>query len=650
MVTRNIRTSVAQEAKALAWKRCCGSLVVSWVLAGSAYGNTGQLSALAELNLEDLGNIEITSVSKYAQRLQDAAAAVYVITQEDIRRSGATSIAEALRLAPNLQVARYASNGYAISARGFNTTTTNKLLVLIDGRSVYTPLYSGVFWDVQDTLIGDIERIEVISGPGASLWGANAVNGVINVITRNAADTQGTLATLRVGSEEKTGSVRYGGKTEEGTAYRMYTKYFDRGASVNAAGSAKRDAWDNGQAGFRVDHVDNMQAKQRWTAQGDIYRGSSEQATYDDRHVEGANLLGRWSSDLEQGHLQIQGYFDHTKRDQPGLFAESLDSFDLDVQHRFNIGNQQTFLWGGGYRYSSDRVQTSTTLAFLPGDTHLSTANFFVQDQITLIPNTVQLSLGTKFERNNYSGWDIQPDARLSWRVSDQHQLWGALSRAARAPSRFDRDLYIPGPPATPILNGGPEFTSEILTAYQLGYKGQWSSKLSLSATVFYNDYKKLRSLDRDATTGIYTINNHLEGTSQGVELWGELRPTQRWRVYAGYTYLDKNLRLLPGASNPSGTATEGNDPRHQLSLRSLLDLPYNLELDSMVRHISALPNPGVPAYTAFDVRLGWKPSKQWELALVAQNLFDDQHPEFGSASNRSEIQRNIFIKSTWKF
>ena len=620
--------------------------VISMSLLTQAHSNMTDQPNLIELSLEDLGDIEITTVSKSTQKLREAAASIYVITHEEIRRSGATSISEALRLAPNLQVARTASNAYAISSRGFNTTTTNKLLVLLDGRSVYTPLYSGVFWDVQDTLMEDIERIEVISGPGATLWGANAVNGVINIITRNAADTHGTLVTTTLGSEEKGIGVRQGGKTTSGIDYRFYAKRFDRGASLNAAGGVLQDSWKGAQGGFRIDNSSDKQ--QPWTLQGDLYSGSSEQRLSDDRRVEGANLLGRWNRKLDNGHVQVQTYIDHTKREYPGSWSESLDTIDIDAQHQFKIG-QHEILWGGGYRYADDKVQNGLTFAFLPEHAHLKNANFFVQDQIDLIANTLKLTVGTKFEHNNYSGLDIQPDARLSWVVNDKHQLWGGISRAVRAPSRIDRDIYAPAPPSSPFLAGGSNFTSEVLTAYQLGYRGQFASRFTLSTTIFYNDYKKIRSIERDGG-GVLFFANRIEGTGQGVELWGDLQLTQSLRVHMGYVYIEKHLTLPADNYNPAGVAAEGNDPKHQVSLQSSLNLPYNIEFDSIVRYISALPSPAVPSYTAFDFRLSWKPTPKWELAFVAQNLLDNQHAEFGAANNRSEIERSIFIKSTWKF
>src|SRR3989475_1722694 len=423
-------------------------------------------SELTELSLEELMNVEVTSVSKKAEPLSNAAASVYVITREDIRRYGATSIPEILRLAPNLQVARVSASQYAISARGFNSTSANKLLVLIDGRTVYTPLFSGVFWDVQDTMIEDIERIEIISGPGGTLWGSNAVNGVINIITRQSQDTKGALVSLGEGTEERGAGVRYGAKLGEDATFRIYGKGFYRDNTVRGDGTNVQDSWKKGQVGFRTDWGRGSDA---FTLQGDGYTGTIAQVG-DNASISGANLLGRWNRTLQDGSaLKVQAYFDRTRRVVPGTFGELLDTYDIDAQHRFQWGTRNEIVWGGCYRLMHDAVTNSAVLAFLPNVKSLQLINVFLQDSIALREH-LQLTVGTKLESNSQTGWEVQPNARLAWKVRDDTLLWSAVSRVVRTPSRVDRDFFTPAPLQ---FNGGPDFKSEKLIAYEIGYRGQ---------------------------------------------------------------------------------------------------------------------------------------------------------------------------------
>lgn len=550
---------------------------VAWVLAVWLTFPYGTLAAdgrfepkrLGELSLEELANIEITSVAKRPQKLRDAASSIYVITRQDIHRYGATTIAEALRLAPNLQVAQQTSSQYAISARGFNSTTANKLLVMIDGRSIYTPLFSGVFWDIQDTLLEDIDRIEVISGPGATLWGTNAVNGVINIITRNARDTAGTLATAFASPEKQGAAARYGAKLPGDAAWRLFAKVSNMNATEDANGNRVQDAWRLGQAGFRYERkagADDM------SLLGTVYSGSSEQPIFDRKIFERVSVTGRWDRRLDAGsHMQVQAYLDNAKRVYPGTFGENRTTANIDIQYGLKIGRHD-ILSGAGYRYADDRVDNSSLLAFLPPRQILRNANVFVQDDIALMQDRLNLTLGAKAESNTYSGIDLQPNVRLSWRASEYHQLWAAVSRAARSPSRIDRDFFVRLSPAL-FLAGGPDFKSEILTAYELGYRGTLGAFGSLSATVFYNRYKSLRNIEIVAP-GTAVLSNRMEGETAGLELWGELRPSRTWRLQWGYLYLRKNLRLPAGSTDPFGIPAAGNDPSNQFSLRSSLDLP----------------------------------------------------------------------------
>jgi iron complex outermembrane receptor protein len=622
--------------------RTAGAAVAFVVAPGLAAAQ--QVADLADLSLEQLGNIEITSVSRRTERLSEAPASIFVITGEDIRRAGVTSLPEALRLAPILQVARTSASQYAISARGFNNSIGNKLLVLIDGRTVYTPLFSGVFWDAQDVMLEDVERIEVISGPGATLWGANAVNGVINVITRPAQSTQGLLVAGGAGNIERGASVRHGGTFGADGHYRLYGKYFDRDNTERANGTAVRDGWDKGQVGFRADWGG---ANRTITLQGDAYRGELEQAAPGKTKIGGLNLLGRWNQKLADGSdLRVQTYYDRIEREIPGSFREELDIVDVEFQHAVRPLGAHRVLWGAGYRYARDHVQNSAALAFLPADRDLNWWNLFVQDEIAL-RSGLQLTLGAKLESNDYTGVEVLPSARLAWQPAADRLIWGAVSRAVRAPSRLDREFFIPGT-APFLLKGGPNFQSEISNVIEIGYRAQASSAVSYSVTAFHHRHDRLRSVE-PAPGGGFVLDNKIEGKTSGLEAWGSYRVTSAWRLSGGLVLLDQDLRLKPGSANTGGESALGNDPTHQWMLRSTLDITARHEFDLAVRRIGALPNPGVPAYTAVDARLGWRPRNDVELSLTLQNLFDPMHPEFGSAATRSEIERSVFLKLLWR-
>ncbi|HSV44163.1 MAG TPA: TonB-dependent receptor, partial [Ramlibacter sp.] len=528
----------------------------------------------------------------------------------------------------------------------FNSTTANKLLVLIDGRSSYTPLFSGVFWDVQDTFIEDIERIEVISGPGGTLWGANAVNGVINVITRSARDTAGGLVSVAAGSDERNVGARWGGKLGDNANFRAYAKGFERDSTLRARGGSARDDFKNAQIGFRIDGgpVGNS-----FTVQGDSYDGSTDQTRPGRVQVAGTNLLARWNRTLDDGStLQLQTYFDHTQRDYPGQFAETLNTFDAEAQHSFTRGAHQ-LLWGGGYRGSRDSVGNSALLAFLPARQRLNLANVFAQDTVAL-GERLRLTLGAKLEHNNYTGMEFQPNARLAWQLTEQSLLWSSLSRAVRTPSRLDRELYafLPANPSIVTLAGGPNFESEKLTALEIGYRAQPSPRLSYSVTAYRHKYDDLRSVEGLLPS---VIANMMEGTTHGLELWGSWQATDWWRVSAGLNTLHKDLRFKPGSTD-TRLQGAGNDPKHQVTLRSSMNIGARGEFDVNLRSVGALPNPAIPSYVALDLRLGWDVSKDVELSLTGFNLLDRSRPEFGSAtgtSPRGEVPRSFLVKLLWK-
>jgi iron complex outermembrane receptor protein len=623
------------------------AVVMSCVTLGTCHAAAATAKELTGLSLEELANIEITSVSKRPEPLSTAAASIYVITREDIHRSGATTIPEMLRLAPNLQVARVDASQYAITARGFNSTTANKLLVLIDGRSVYTPLYSGVFWDIQDVLPEDIERIEVLSGPGGTLWGANAVNGVINIITRDSHDTNGTLASAGVGNKKRDIALRYGGRAGEDATFRITAKSTEQRNTVTESGSSNEDAWRRQIVGFRFDWG---RGSDSLMTEGGAYDGTLDQKVFNDKTVSGYHLLGRWNRRLDQdSSLQVQSYFDQTRRTYPGTFGEVLDTADLDVQHRISFGKQHDVVWGGGYRFSRDEVTNSAALAFLPPRRDLTLANVFAQDSVAL-NDRLQLTLGAKFEHNNYTGVEFQPNARLAWKLRDNALLWSAVSRSVRTPARIDREFFIPAQ-APFLIAGGPDFVSEKLTTYEVGYRVQPASYASFSMSVFYNDYKDLRSVEPVAGSGApFVLANKMLGSSYGVEMWGSYRVSDTWRLSAGYNYLKQDLRLAPDSRDAFGVAAAGNDPRYQLSLRSSMNLTPALMFDATLRKVASLPNPSVPGYTQLDMRLGWQVRKGLEISLSGFDLLGHRHPEFGPPLTRSELGRRIYLKTLWTF
>lgn len=601
-----------------------------------AQAQTLAASSLVDLSLEQLSNIEVTSVSKRAQRLADVAGAVYVISQEDIRRSGATSLPEALRLAPNLHVARADANQYAITSRGQNSVLANKMLVLIDGRTVYSPLFSGVFWEAQDVLLEDIERIEVLSGSGGTLHGSNAVNGVINIITRSAADTQGALASVGTGNRESVAAARWGGATAAGTAYRLYAKHTRREASELASGAPLRDAADMTQAGFRADRTDGTT---RMTLQGDLYESRIDE-TVSARRVSGLNLLGRWSGDVAGGQGQLQAYFDRAQRDSPSSLRDVLDTFDIDYQHALAPQGAHKLLLGGGWRTQHDRVTNyvPAVVALLPAERRLNLANVFAQDEITL-GSRVKLTLGLKLEHNTYTGLEHLPSARLAWDVAPNHLVWAAVSRNVRAPARVDRDYVIPLLP-----QGSPNFQSEIARVYELGWRAQPSPALSYALTLYHHDFSRLRSVDLSPAGG--SLNNNVEGRLSGLNSWAAWRVSDRWRLTAAHVYNDQRFKARPGVPPPILINSLGNDPRYRVALGSSFDIGRSVELDVQVRREGALPDPAVAAYTAVDARLGWRVNPNLEISVTARNLNRAHHVEW---SNNVRTPRSVFVKAVWR-
>jgi len=611
--------------------------------------DVASVSDLSQLSIEELANVPVTSVSKSAEPLSDAAAAIYVISHEEIRRSGATTLPEILRLAPNLEVAQVSGSGYAITARGFNGTTTNngagnKLLVLIDGRSVYTPLYGGVFWDLQNVLPEDIDRIEVISGPGAALWGANAVNGVINIITRSSGDTQGLSVSIDGGSLEYGASAQYGGAISPDATFRVYAQAYDRGDDQTTSGASGHDSWDKVQTGFRIDwHPGDALI----TFQGDAFTGSEEQSAPPNAVIGGANILGRWTQPFSDGSsLQVQGYYDYNTLYLPGSLGDALTTFDLDIQHSFAWGSWNDIVWGGGARLYTDRYSNIASIQFLPPVTTQNLENVFVQDTMS-VTNSVKLILGAKLENDPFVGLQPLPSARISWKPTSTSLLWAAVSRAVRAPTLWDRDLneLVGG---QTILTGG-DFQSEKLIAYEAGYRAQPIPDLSFSINTFYNMYTDLRSIEfRSGTSLPLVYANDMEGNTYGAEFWGSYRMTDWWTFSAGFNVLEEDLKFKPSSIVLTGTQIAGNDPSHQVTLKSSWDLPHDVEFDIDARYIGALPDPAVPAYWGLDARVGWRMTDHLELALSGTNLAG-KHTEFGPIPGGYVFSPEVLLALKWK-
>jgi iron complex outermembrane receptor protein len=615
-------------------------------LALAALGAGGALAAptpvasnLVDLSLEQLGNIQVSLVTGRPSTLQEAAASIYVITGDQIRRSAATTLPEALRLAPNLQVAQLNAGQWAISARGFNNAIGNKLLVMIDGRTVYSPLFSGVFWDEQEVALADIDRIEVISGPGATLWGANAVNGVINIVMKPAAETQGALVQGTGGGEGTQALARYGGRFGNGGHYRVYALSEYRNNTVLGNGAQRTDASSRAQAGFRIDSV---LGGARVTLQGDAYHAGDSPASNLSPRLAGGNLLGRWMQQREDGsNWQLQAYYDRSSREDQVLFYERTETLDLQFSNALSPSGSQRLIWGGGYRRAHSETDRNRLVVFDPTDRTLQWSNLFVQDELHLAP-ALRLTLGTKVETNVYTGAEWLPTLRLAYDLGERGFAWAEASRAVRAPARIDRDFHFPGS-APYAIEGGPDFVSETANVIEAGYRAQPSERTSWSLTVFHADYGRLRG----GTPGQSFIENRVSGTENGVEAWGDVDPLPGWRLSAGLLSLHKSLQPSPGTS-PNSPSDLGNDPDFQWLLRSTADLGHGLDFDVTLRHVGSLPQPAVPAYTATDLRLAWQATPTLSAAVLVQNAFDPQHVEFNPPGTASEIPRAAYLRLTW--
>jgi iron complex outermembrane receptor protein len=642
---------------------------------------SGEGKKLADLDIEQLAktpvvvpsmDIPVTSVTKEASTVGHSPAAIFVITPEMIRRSGATCIPEALRMVPGIEVARISSDTWAITCRGFNDRYANKLLVLIDGRTVYTPIFSGVYWDTQDVLMQDIERIEVIRGPGSTLWGANAVNGVINVITKKAKDTQGAFVSVGGGTEEKFNSAfRYGGKIGDDGYYRIYGKQFDRGTFYSPDGQPD-DAWRQGRFGFRTDLNLDREKSNTLTVQGDHYTGASG---YQDvlastlppysvpiagkEVVTGENVLARLRHVYdEDSDWVLQMYYDHYLRNGD-ITLEDVKTFDVDFQYRFPLSERQKITCGAGFRGIHDALPSTDdfTQHFTPTERTYNLTSQFIQDEISLVTDRLGLTLGLKMEQNDFTGLEVQPSARLLWSIDRRHSAWGAISRAIRTPSRAEDNLFrtsaTPMPEVFSRIYGNPDEQSEEMMAYELGYRAQATEKYSWDIAAFYNVYDRLATpqagepfveYDPWPPHGIYPLNviNRANAETYGIELAQNWSISEQWRLYAQYTYLQVSMH------NNYLEIREGVDPHNQVYLRSSWDLRDNLEFDLIGRYVDNLPDLAVPTYITMDLRLAWRPRKHLEIAAVGQNLLQNQHLEFNPGTSETsagvmEVPRGVY-------
>jgi iron complex outermembrane recepter protein len=660
-----------------------GSLIL---LIGWQAGNgQAKKSDISELSIEDLMNIEVTSVAKKPEKLSQTASAVFVVTQDDIRSSGATNIPDLLRMVPGVDVAQINANNWAISSRGFNHQKSNKLLVLIDGRAVYTLIYSGVFWDTLDVPLEIIDRIEVIRGPGAAVWGANAVNGVINIITKRSTDTQGGLISAGGGTTEHGfGTAMYGGKIKKGT-YRIFTKYLNYGHLPDPNGQNGLDAWHLLHAGFRTDQ--ELSPKDTLTTEGDIYEGKEgsviahivsidpPDAENQSRNspLSGGSLLARWNHAFSgTSDTTLQFYLHNYTRSGPEL-REVSHTIDLDFQHHLALGRRQDLIWGAGYRRTGDDTEGTIDLSFIPADRVLQIFSFFAQDEMALRPNRLRLTVGTKVEHDDLGGFNAQPSARLVWNPASKQSLWAAVSSADGTPSRRTNDAFIPltvfagpgGEPTVPTLFGNPKAKSENVVACEVGWRTEQSKRLTVDLAAFFNSYRHLYnqepgvpylSLNPTPLHLVFpmTFENKMHGTTQGVEVAANWKVGNRWTLSPGYSLLLMRLRVGADSQDTATVPnTQGSSPKHQAQLRSRVDLSQGLSWDSSAYFVGSLPAQQVTSYTRIDTQLSWHPGERTVISLVGQNLLKDHHLESNdvyTTINPSQAKRTAYAQVSWQF
>ena len=618
---------------------------------------------IIDLPLEDLLDMKVSTVSRKEQDLKDVSAAVFVISQEDIRRSSANSIPELLRMAPGLSVARLDANKWSVTSRGDSGRFADDMLVMIDGRSAFSPLFAGTFWETIDVPLEDIDRIEIIRGPSGTIWGANAANGAIHIVTKQAKNTQGSLVTLGGGTEERGfATLRYGGQIGEDLHYRIFSKGFTRDNSFSPNGAD--DNWRMGTLGFRADW--DVNSKNEVSLQGQYYSGKAGQNTsfispqnpqqvvsrIEDANLSGGHALLRWQHNIDaHSNTVLQMYYDRMHRDELS-YRDTRNTVDVDFQHRFLLYKffHQDIVWGGGYRWTGDNTGSNLPISFSPVRRDIQTGNVFVQNDIQLIANRLRFSTGIKFLHNTYTREKFLPNARLMWTPNSNQSIWTSVTRAVRVPSRFELE-------GNQIIKEGAEFlrrisnpnvVAETLWAYETGYRHQVTDDLSVDIAGFYNDFNHSES-EQEVAPGIITSSdNGIRSQVYGFEVFGEWRMLRQLRFMPSYSYLRSNIEIPLGHE-----AESGEDPTHQFSLRSQLEITHNIELDAFFRYIDSLPGLEIDSYKALDLRLGWRPVSNVELSLVGRNLLQSHHQEFEAELIRTvpvQIQRSVFGKVTWRF
>jgi iron complex outermembrane recepter protein len=641
---------------------------------------------LAERSLEDLMNIEVTSVSKKEQKVSRTSSAIFVITAEDIRNSGADQLADVLRMVPGVEVAQLNASAWGISVRGFNGQYSNKLLVLVDGRTVYSPMFSGVYWNSAIVPLEEIDRIEVVRGPGASVWGANAVNGVINIITKKASTTQGGLLTVSTGTRvHGAGTLRYGGRFGERGNYRLFTKGFDRSAYPSLAGGSGKDDWQRVNAGFRIDL--NPSHRDTFTMEGDAYKGNTGELATSmisispplngvlalRERFSGWNLLSRWKrvqSDSSETSLQV--YFERTTRGDQS-YGFGLNTFDVDFQHHVAWTSRQDLVWGLGYRLNSDGTVPTSRIVFTPTERTTQLFSAFVQDEITIRPERLFFTAGTKLEHDEYIGIGVEPSVHVTWTPSARQTFWAATSLAQRTPSRSDREIRenfvaLLGPDNLPLVlgyAGSPRQRAERESSFEAGYRTKLSSALSVDAAWFFNRYEHLVSLEPgvpqlESTPApahlilLNTFANLSHGETHGFEIYADWKVTRRWTLNPGYAFLAMHIHRDAGSQDLlTGLSTEGSVPNHQAQLRSHMHLPLGLQWNTAAFFVGSLPALTIPAYTRMDSNLVWQAGERFSISLVGQDLLRDEHVEYSGPNSTVQsdfIPRRAYVKLSFWF
>ena len=660
-------------------------LLISLYQPQTTHADTGKAHAkdLADLSIQELMEVQVTSVSRKDQKLSKTASAVYAISSEDIRRSGATSIPEALRMAPGVQVAQVNASQWAIGIRGFNGIFSNKLLVMVDGRSVYNPMFAGVFWDVQDMLLDDIDHIEVIRSPGGTMWGSNAVNGIVNIITKSADQTQGGLLTTGWGNQEGSfGEARFGGKAGSSAHYRVSSKFFRRPGQQRAEGGRAEDDWDMARGGFRVDW--SSPGRDALMVSGDIYGGGSnlpipvavldppfQRRFREHTDLSGTNILTSWTRTHAGGSTSdLRVYYDRVQREGSTANARFIESTDFDYQNQLNTSSSNQVMWGGGYRRNRDSILSTPFLSFQPPSrtTHLYQA--FVHDEMRLFSDQLLIAVGTKFEHNSFTGWEVQPSAALLWDRGQNESAWLSVARAVRIPSRVTAEAQaliqvFPGPTGLNrlVYMGNPAFKPEELISCQAGYRVRLRRTVSLDLTAFYNDYDKLETTIPGvpfadpsfpaAPTIIPLIPlNGRTGRARGVEAASTWRLSGSSQLHLSYSWLDFKLHSSLAGVSDDVSATEDIAPDHQFHVRWYHDLPGGLQWDNSYYFVTSLGSLGVPAYHRVDSRIGWRASKHVRFSFGLQNALDNQHLEAAEEVRvlPSEIGRSVYGKISYDF